>query len=116
MRRTRQEQRERLRGPGAVLRSAFAAAGGSSNHSEAGSTVVTHPAHDCWAAAELLDADAGIRRPGELYGRPGKNGTSGWRHRHGERVAAAAGAAARARGVDGLAGKRLTHSRDVGQI
>src|SRR6266700_362043 len=50
-------QRERYAGRRSVLRSAFAEAGWAVDHSEAGLYLwVTHPAHDCWSAAELLAA------------------------------------------------------------
>src|SRR5439155_1754506 len=65
---------ERYAARRAVLRSAFAEAGWVIDHSEAGLYLwVTHPAHDCWSAAELLAADGGILvAPGELYGPAGK--------------------------------------------
>jgi succinyldiaminopimelate transaminase len=86
------EQRERYAKRRAVLRAAFTDAGWTVDHSEAGLYLwVTHPAHDCWSAAELLAAQAGILvAPGELYG------TAGARHVRvaltgtDERIAAAA--------------------------
>jgi succinyldiaminopimelate transaminase len=67
------EQRERYRHRRSVLRDAFVSAGWRIDHSEAGLYLwVTHPAHDCWSAAELLAADGGILvAPGELYGSAG---------------------------------------------
>jgi len=64
------EQRERYRHRRLVLREAFISAGWRIDHSEAGLYLwVTHPAHDCWSAAELLAAEGGILvAPGELYG------------------------------------------------
>ena len=68
------EQRERYAARRSVLLAAFAEAGWAIDHSEAGLYLwATHPAHDCWAAAELLAAEAGILvAPGELYGPAGK--------------------------------------------
>jgi succinyldiaminopimelate transaminase len=56
------------------LRAAFTEAGWAIDHSEAGLYLwVTHPAHDCWSAAEWLAAEGGILvAPGELYGPAGK--------------------------------------------
>jgi succinyldiaminopimelate transaminase len=67
------EQRERYRHRRLVLRDAFISAGWRIDHSEAGLYLwVTHPAHDCWSAAELLAAQGGILvAPGELYGSAG---------------------------------------------
>jgi succinyldiaminopimelate transaminase len=67
------EQRERYRHRRSVLRDAFVSAGWRIDHSEAGLYLwVTHPAHDCWSAAELLAAQGGILvAPGELYGSAG---------------------------------------------
>ncbi len=67
------EQRERYAGRRTVLRAAFAEAGWTIDHSEAGLYLwATHPAHDCWSAAEWLAAGAGILvAPGELYGPAG---------------------------------------------
>jgi len=67
------EQRERYRHRRSVLRDAFASAGWRIDHSEAGLYLwVTHPAHDCWSAAEVLAARGGILvAPGELYGSAG---------------------------------------------
>ena len=86
------EQRERYAGRRAVLRSAFAAAGWVIDHSEAGLYLwVTHPAHDCWSAAELLAADGGILvAPGELYGPAGRRHVRVALTATDERVAAAA--------------------------
>ena len=63
-------QRARYESRRSVLADAFVAAGWTIDYSEAGLYLwVTHPAHDCWAAAELLAASCGILvAPGELYG------------------------------------------------
>ena len=86
------EQRERYAARRAVLRSAFAEAGWVIDHSEAGLYLwVTHPAYDCWSAAELLAADGGILvAPGELYGPAGKRHVRVALTATDERVAAAA--------------------------
>jgi aspartate/methionine/tyrosine aminotransferase len=86
------EQRKRYAGRRAVLRSAFAAAGWVIDHSEAGLYLwVTHPAHDCWSAAELLAAGGGILvAPGELYGPAGRRHVRVALTATDERVAAAA--------------------------
>ena len=57
-----------------MLWAAFAAAGWAIDHSEAGLYLwATHPAYDCWSAAELLATEGGILvAPGELYGPAGK--------------------------------------------
>jgi succinyldiaminopimelate transaminase len=67
------EQRQRYAGRRSALRAAFAEAGWTIDHSEAGLYLwVTHPAYDCWSAAELLATEAGILvAPGELYGPAG---------------------------------------------
>jgi aspartate/methionine/tyrosine aminotransferase len=67
------EQRQRYAARRSLLRAAFAEAGWTIDHSEAGLYLwATHPAHDCWSAAELLAAEAGILvAPGELYGATG---------------------------------------------
>jgi len=66
-------QRQRYAARRSVLRAAFAAAGWSVDHSEAGLYLwLRHPDHDCWSAAELLAARYGILvTPGELYGPAG---------------------------------------------
>jgi aspartate/methionine/tyrosine aminotransferase len=66
-------QRERYAQRRLVLRAAFTAAGWSAEHSEAGLYLwLTHPDHDCWSAAELLAAQAGILvTPGSVYGPSG---------------------------------------------
>jgi succinyldiaminopimelate transaminase len=66
-------QRERYATRRSALRAAFAGAGWSVDHSEAGLYLwLTHPDHDCWSAAELLAAQTGILvTPGELYGPTG---------------------------------------------
>jgi succinyldiaminopimelate transaminase len=86
------EQRERYAARRSVLLAAFAAAGWAVDHSEAGLYLwVTHPALDCWSAAELLAADGGILvAPGELYGPAGKRHVRVALTATDERVAAAA--------------------------
>jgi succinyldiaminopimelate transaminase len=66
-------QRARYGERRSVLREAFVSAGWRVDHSEAGLYLwVTHPAHDCWSAAEWLATAAGILvAPGELYGAAG---------------------------------------------
>jgi succinyldiaminopimelate transaminase len=66
-------QRQRYADRRSVLRAAFTEAGWTIDHSEAGLYLwATHPAHDCWSAAEWLAAEAGILvAPGELYGAAG---------------------------------------------
>ena len=68
------EQYGRYAARRSLLRAAFAGAGWAIDHSEAGLYLwVTHPAHDCWSAAEWLAAEGGILvAPGELYGPAGK--------------------------------------------
>jgi succinyldiaminopimelate transaminase len=63
-------QKERYAARRSTLRSAFTVAGWTIDHSEAGLYLwATHPAHDCWSAAELLAVECGILvAPGELYG------------------------------------------------
>jgi len=97
------EQRERYAARRSVLRSAFAEAGWVIDHSEAGLYLwVTHPAHDCWSAAELLAAEGGILvAPGELYGAAGKRHIRVALTATDERVAAAATR------IAGLAGNGL---------
>ena len=92
------EQRGRYAARRSVLRSAFAEAGWVIDHSEAGLYLwVTHPAHDCWSAAELLAAEGGILvAPGELYGPAGKRHIRVALTATDERIAAAA---ARLRGL-----------------
>src|SRR5580658_1265214 len=65
-----EEQRGRYAARRSALREAFADAGWTVDHSEAGLYLwVTHPGHDCWSAAEVLAAQGGILvAPGELYG------------------------------------------------
>jgi len=85
-------QRERYRQRRSVLREAFAAAGWRIDHSEAGLYLwVTHPAHDCWSAAELLADQGGILvAPGELYGSAGSRHVRVALTATDERIAAAA--------------------------
>ena len=89
------------------------AAGWAIDHSEAGLYLwATHPAHDCWSAAELLATEGGILvAPGELYGPAGTRHVRVALTATDERVAAAARAAARARPrrADHASRKRLTH-------
>jgi len=86
------EQRERYRHRRSVLRDAFVAAGWRIDHSEAGLYLwVTHPAHDCWSAAELLADEGGILvAPGELYGSAGSRHVRVALTATDERIAAAA--------------------------
>jgi succinyldiaminopimelate transaminase len=86
------EQRERYRHRRSVLRDAFISAGWRIEHSEAGLYLwVTHPAHDCWSAAELLAARGGILvAPGELYGSAGSRHVRVALTATDERIAAAA--------------------------
>jgi succinyldiaminopimelate transaminase len=86
------EQRERYAARRSVLLAAFAEAGWAIDHSEAGLYLwATHPAHDCWSAAELLAAEAGILvAPGELYGPAGKRHVRVALTATDERIAAAA--------------------------
>jgi len=67
-------QRERYAKRRLVLREAFAGAGWSVEHSEAGLYLwLTHPSHDGWSAAELLAAECGILvTPGSVYGPAGE--------------------------------------------
>jgi succinyldiaminopimelate transaminase len=66
-------QRSRYAARRALLRPAFRSAGWTVDHSEAGLYLwVSHPAHDCWSAAELLASSCGIlAAPGSLYGPDG---------------------------------------------
>jgi succinyldiaminopimelate transaminase len=75
-----------------VLREAFTSAGWRVDHSEAGLYLwVTHPAHDCWSAAEWLAAAGGILvAPGELYGPAGARHVRVALTATDERIAAAA--------------------------
>jgi succinyldiaminopimelate transaminase len=85
-------QRERYAARRSALRGAFAAAGWTIDHSEAGLYLwVTHPSHDCWSAAELLAADGILVAPGELYGPAGKRHVRVALTATDERIAAAAG-------------------------
>ena len=86
------EQRERYRHRRSVLRDAFVSAGWRIDHSEAGLYLwVTHPAYDCWSAAELLAAQGGILvAPGELYGSAGSRHVRVALTATDERIAAAA--------------------------
>jgi succinyldiaminopimelate transaminase len=86
------EQKQRYADRRSVLREAFAAAGWTIDHSEAGLYLwVTHPAHDCWSAAELLAAQGGILvAPGELYGAAGARHVRVALTATDERIAAAA--------------------------
>ena len=86
------EQRQRYAGRRSALRAAFAEAGWAVDHSEAGLYLwVTHPAYDCWSAAELLAAEGGILvAPGELYGAAGSRHIRVALTATDERIAAAA--------------------------
>jgi succinyldiaminopimelate transaminase len=85
-------QRQRYAGRRSVLRAAFAEADWTIEHSEAGLYLwATHPAHDCWSAAEWLAADGGILvAPGELYGAAGARHVRVALTATDERIAAAA--------------------------
>jgi succinyldiaminopimelate transaminase len=85
-------QRGRYAERRSVLRAAFTAAGWSVDHSEAGLYLwLTHPSHDCWSAAELLAAQAGILvTPGSVYGPSGARHVRVALTAADERVAAAA--------------------------
>jgi aspartate/methionine/tyrosine aminotransferase len=85
-------QRERYAGRRTALRAALAEAGWTIDHSEAGLYLwATHPAHDCWSAAEWLAADGGILvAPGELYGPAGTRHVRVALTATDERIAAAA--------------------------
>jgi succinyldiaminopimelate transaminase len=86
------EQRERYARRRAVLLAAFAAAGWTVDHSEAGLYLwVTRPGYDCWSAAGRLAAEGGILvAPGELYGPAGKRHVRVALTATDERIAAAA--------------------------
>ena len=86
------EQRERYRVRRSALCAAFAGAGWTIDHSEAGLYLwARHPDHDCWSAAELLAAQCGIFvTPGELYGPAGTRHVRVALTATDERVAAAA--------------------------
>ncbi len=86
------EQRQRYAARRTLLRAAFAEAGWTIDHSEAGLYLwATHPAHDCWSAAEWLAAESGILvAPGELYGAAGSRHIRVALTATDERVAAAA--------------------------
>jgi succinyldiaminopimelate transaminase len=86
------EQFERYAARRSSLRAAFAAAGWGIDHSEAGLYLwATHPAYDCWSAAELLATEGGILvAPGELYGPAGKRHVRVALTATDERIAAAA--------------------------
>ena len=84
-------QRARYAARRSALRGAFAAAGWTIDHSEAGLYLwVTHPGYDCWSAAELLAAQGILVAPGELYGPAGKRHVRVALTATDERVAAAA--------------------------
>jgi succinyldiaminopimelate transaminase len=86
------QQRQRYADRRALLRAAFVEAGWTIDHSEAGLYLwATHPAHDCWSAAEWLAAEAGILvAPGELYGPAGSRHVRVALTATDERIAAAA--------------------------
>jgi aspartate/methionine/tyrosine aminotransferase len=85
------EQRERYAARRSVLRAAFTEAGWVIDHSEAGLYLwVTHPAHDCWAAASRLAAEGILVAPGELYGPAGRRHVRVALTATDERIAAAA--------------------------
>ena len=86
------QQRQRYADRRALLRAAFVEAGWTIDHSEAGLYLwATHPAHDCWSAAEWLASGAGILvAPGELYGPAGSRHVRVALTATDERIAAAA--------------------------
>jgi succinyldiaminopimelate transaminase len=86
------EQRQRYGDRRSRLRAAFAETGWTIDHSEAGLYLwATHPAHDCWSAAEWLAAEGGILvAPGELYGPAGARHVRVALTATDERIAAAA--------------------------
>ena len=85
-------QRERYAARRSVLRTAFAEAGWTIDHSEAGLYLwAAHPAHDCWSAADVLAAQCGIVvAPGAFYGVAGTRHVRVALTATDERVAAAA--------------------------
>jgi succinyldiaminopimelate transaminase len=87
-------QRARYSARRAVLYDAFTRAGWTIDDSSAGLYLwVTHPAHDCWSAAELLAASGGILvAPGDLYGPGGARHVRVALTASDERVAVAAAA------------------------
>jgi aspartate/methionine/tyrosine aminotransferase len=97
-------QRQRYAARRSVLRAAFSDAGWRIDHSEAGLYLwATHPAHDCWSAAERLAAQCGILvAPGSLYGPAGIRHVRVALTATDERIAAAA---------ERLAALRLTELR-----
>jgi succinyldiaminopimelate transaminase len=86
------EQFGRYQARRSQLRAALTSAGWQIDHSEAGLYLwATHPACDCWSAAELLAAEGGILvAPGELYGPAGKRHIRVALTATDERIAAAA--------------------------
>jgi succinyldiaminopimelate transaminase len=102
-------QRERYAARRSALRAALQEAGWRIDHSEAGLYLwATHPAHDGWAAAELLASRCGIVvAPGALYGAGGARHVRVALTATDERVAAAASrirALAREAGLPGQRG------------
>jgi len=87
-----QAQRGRYAERRSALREAFTGAGWTIDHSEAGLYLwATHPDLDCWSAAEVLAAQAGILvAPGSLYGPDGARHVRVALTATDERVAAAA--------------------------
>jgi aspartate/methionine/tyrosine aminotransferase len=85
-------QRQRYAARRSLLRAAFAGAGWTIDHSEGGLYLwATHPAHDCWSAADLLAAQCGIVvAPGAFYGSAGTRHIRVALTATDERVAAAA--------------------------
>jgi aspartate/methionine/tyrosine aminotransferase len=96
-------QRRRYAARRSVLRAAFSDAGWRIDHSQAGLYLwATHPAHDCWSAAELLAAQGGILvAPGSLYGPAGAGHVRVALTATDERVAAAAERLAALRPLNG---------------
>lgn len=86
------EQKARYRARRAVLRSAFAGAGWTIDHSGAGLYLwASLPGHDCWSAAELLAAEGILVAPGELYGPGGSRHVRAALTATDERIESAAG-------------------------
>ena len=86
------EQRQRYAARRSLLREALTGAGWTIDHSQAGLYLwATHPAHDCWSAADLLAAQCGIVvAPGAFYGPAGTRHIRVALTATDERVAAAA--------------------------
>ena len=112
------QQRQRYVGRRALLRTAFAEAGWTIDHSEAGLYLwATHPAHDCWSAAEWLAAEAGILvAPGELYGPARESARPGGADRHRRADRRRRGAAGRAASLSAAEQRTRSLSRSSGEV